>query len=262
MEIIILSLPNSPRREYISNLLINLGVNNFCFFDAFDARKLCQNKLQSVFLYSRFSERYNREPKKGEIGCTISHLKIWEYISSQEQDNYIVLEDDAFFDEKLPLFIEQASNGMESLPINSLLLLGHSKTEMRTFWWQKIKEPLLDKIKVGNLVFGKKPYIKTCGTVGYYLNRETANYLSCNLNTPFWLADDFYFYSSNGINVLHPHNPIVWEDFRSESSIGNTYINPHDFRLNIFRNLKVAIGLNLLFRLPFYRYIVRILKRC
>lgn len=46
-------------------------------------------------LHSKIRHFYNREITPGEIGCSLSHLKIWQKIKSDNCKNALILEDDS-----------------------------------------------------------------------------------------------------------------------------------------------------------------------
>lgn len=86
---------SSDRRERISTELTNLGVD-FEIFDAVDGFQLTD---EDMALYSRARSRREggRELSVGEIGCALSHLRLYQKLVSSNHDEFLILEDDAEF---------------------------------------------------------------------------------------------------------------------------------------------------------------------
>lgn len=93
--IFIISLKDSPRRKEISARLSSLGLE-FQFFDAVYGKELTQEQLEKVD-FEFYPKKYAaRKPLTlGEIGCALSHIKMYEYIIENNILEAIILEDDA-----------------------------------------------------------------------------------------------------------------------------------------------------------------------
>ncbi|GAW46136.1 glycosyltransferase family 25 protein [Photobacterium damselae] len=225
VRVIVLSLKDSPRREIITKRLAKRGINDFEFYDAFDARNMEMSELEKLFDIDKFRETYGRDPARGEIGCTLSHLGLWKRISESDCEKWIVLEDDAIL---MPWFKVIFKN--DNFP-NVMSLLGYSKFG--------IGHGLLSNLK--HFIIGS--YIATTeqktlyvlgvnkaknwgfGTVGYSLTKKASIDLLTTVNeTPYFLADDYDIHGSvTKVNHVRPF--LVYEDFkRMESNIENDRI--------------------------------------
>lgn len=93
--IFIISLKDSSRRKEISERLNSLGLE-FEFFDAVYGKELTEEQLKQVD-FDFYPQKYAaRKPLTlGEIGCALSHIKMYEYIVSNNIQEAIILEDDA-----------------------------------------------------------------------------------------------------------------------------------------------------------------------
>lgn len=215
IKILVLSLESSNRREKITNQFEKLGVKEFTFFDAFDARDSSINELSKNFDIEGFVERYNRIPAKGEIGCTLSHISILKLIVESDVDNWIILEDDALLTNRFLKLLDK-----NNFPNDGLTLLGHSKTSYLKSKLIYIKYRLFNIKKYKGFKVGNMNKLSFRGTVSYALTKHTAIKMLKILNErPDHLADDFKVYSKvTSVYTIAPF--LVFEDYKVlESSI-------------------------------------------
>lgn len=127
--IFIISLKNSPRRDVIKQRMDGLNLA-FKFFDATYGKDLTEAELKEIdreFSQKRFSTR--KPMTLGEIGCAISHIRLYEYIVSQNIPTAIILEDDAIVSHDFEKIVLKA---LEVAPDrNELIFLDHGKGK---FW--------------------------------------------------------------------------------------------------------------------------------
>lgn len=92
----VVSLKRSfERREFIESQFAKLGVA-FTFFDAVDGRTLTAADL------AKYSEKAalkmeGRGLSPNEIGCALSHIKLYEELLASKHECYLILEDDIIF---------------------------------------------------------------------------------------------------------------------------------------------------------------------
>lgn len=92
--VFIVSLKDQVHRR---NLLVNNGINpSFVsnYYEASDFRNIDKNELSSYYNPKEAFSRYGRYLRPAEVGCAMSHIKIYEKIVNDELDYGIVLEDD------------------------------------------------------------------------------------------------------------------------------------------------------------------------
>ncbi|XP_050389094.2 probable inactive glycosyltransferase 25 family member 3 isoform X2 [Patella vulgata] len=116
-EIFIVHLLRRPERKKIMrNTLYNLGID-FIVFDDIDGKKLNDTYLDSlgVDMLPGFADHYQGQIWRlnmGEIGCFLSHYRIWEEMVSKNHKRIIIFEDDvrfeSFFKSKLAKLMKEA----------------------------------------------------------------------------------------------------------------------------------------------------------
>ncbi|HDR1862121.1 TPA: glycosyltransferase family 25 protein [Pasteurella multocida] len=127
----VISLKNSPRRQIISHRLSGLGLD-FEFFDAVYGKDLTEEELEKID-YEFFPKYCGSKGALtlGEIGCAMSHIKIYEYIVANNLEQVIILEDDAivslYFEEIVLAALQKLPNRRE------ILFLDHGKAKVYPF---------------------------------------------------------------------------------------------------------------------------------
>lgn len=215
INVFIISLSDSERRDKISSQLDDVKISNYHFFDAFDARQMSEYELSLLFDKDKFFSLYNRYPSKGEIGCTLSHLRLIEYISNHGIDEAIILEDDAIITKTLIKFYQDSH-----ADVNGAVILGYSKVSWLRSFYHYFKRRLRTNIKTyNNYSIGCIDKQFTCGTVGYYINvknikENIGRFLDVK---PGHLADDWGFYS-DFIPIMHIRPFAVFENYKKMKS--------------------------------------------
>lgn len=69
-------------------------------------------KMGVKFLPGYEDPYHHRQMTMGEIGCFLSHYKIWEKIVEKQQEQVLILEDDIRFE---PYFKDKAESVMEQI---------------------------------------------------------------------------------------------------------------------------------------------------
>lgn len=130
--IFIISLKDSKRREFITERLTNMGLP-FQFVDAVYGKDLSKEELSKIdfdFFIQKFKSKKKMMP--GEIGCAISHVKVYEKILADNLPNAIIFEDDAVVS---PDFVEIVKVALKKLPNKAdLLLFDHGKAKVSPFY--------------------------------------------------------------------------------------------------------------------------------
>ncbi|HHQ4444577.1 TPA: glycosyltransferase family 25 protein [Aeromonas veronii] len=129
MKIYVISLErNKERQIIISNRMNQLGLN-FEFFYGVDGSSLTENELNIVdqkFCQENFGHTMN----KSEIGCAMSHIKIYEKIVSEKIPHALILEDDAYLLSCVPDILSSIMNK----PRFDMLYLFHGKAKRWPIW--------------------------------------------------------------------------------------------------------------------------------
>lgn len=127
------------RKKRMEKQLKKHDLQNYTFFEAIDG----QNEDLSKYDFKVIPEWYDPIHKKimtrGEIGCALSHYKIWEQNGNGEFENVLVLEDDAILPEYFSKEIEEID--MTNIEFD-FLYLGRNKVN-KNITEEKINDFLL-----------------------------------------------------------------------------------------------------------------------
>ena len=95
MKAYIVNLKSSlERRLYIKRLLQGYPSIQIEWIEAVDGRKLSNEKKEQLFDISQFQRHYLKEPRAGEIGCTLSHQQCYHTLLKSTEKSVLVFEDD------------------------------------------------------------------------------------------------------------------------------------------------------------------------
>ncbi|MCM2291805.1 glycosyltransferase family 25 protein [Allorhizobium sp. BGMRC 0089] len=107
--IYIISLVGSPRRDACREILDRTGVN-YCFFDAVNGKTLSYADICTVFDEVQNRVGFKRKLSSAEIGCYLSHQRLWQKIADGEEQAALILEDDCHILPELPHFLKSAAS--------------------------------------------------------------------------------------------------------------------------------------------------------
>src|SRR5690606_15316866 len=156
-------------------------------------------------------------PANGEVGCTLSHIRLCDFLAKEGAEFSVIFEDDV-----IPL-VDAATLGevLEVAQANRLdiVILGYSKMDDREERLMNKVNPIRNiyNIDNGRYSIGKRYKESTVGTVAYAVSRRAAERLG-SLNRPFHLADDWQYMESLGLSIFHL-NPLGFrEDYQGMTS--------------------------------------------
>ena len=120
--VLVVSLPHAiKRRKFIREQMAKLKID-YEFFDAVDGNKLSHAYI-SKFKIKEGEQCLGRPLSKGELGCTFSHLHVYEKILAENIEKLIVLEDDAQLNDDFAALI----NGLDNSSVQwDLVYIGYS----------------------------------------------------------------------------------------------------------------------------------------
>lgn len=102
----VINLARCPdRREKMSRRLDELGLE-YEFFDGVDGALLTADQIAKVYKPTAAFERLGRELHPNEIGCALSHIRVYEMMIAKRLEELLVLEDDIDLYDGLPLVLE------------------------------------------------------------------------------------------------------------------------------------------------------------
>ncbi|EAH6868987.1 glycosyltransferase [Campylobacter lari] len=172
MKIFIINLERAcDRKEYIQNLCKKYNLD-FEIISAIDGKQLSKDYISQMTDKNLSLHFIKRELTLGEIGCALSHKKCFERMFELELNECIILEDDAFFDEKLLYILELQNIFPKNL---ELLLLGHYRQVYPDDGF-RIESPfsLRYDYKLDATYHLKRLVGGGNGTHGYYINKKGA----------------------------------------------------------------------------------------
>lgn len=181
MEIFVINLRDrKDRRDNIKRIFSKQGISNYSFITAVNGKELdnsiiskCRSWLQRAIYREGFLG-------SSEIGCALSHLKIYKKIVDENLEGALIFEDDVFFEKKIDLesIIKDAIALGKDKPI--VLRLGG---EVRA---KKYKEFSLNG---RSFIFAKNDCL---GAYAYYINNRAANNLLKLLGDYPFIGIDMY----------------------------------------------------------------------
>ena len=215
------------------------NTEDFEIFSAFNTMNENLEALNKRFNLAKFLQTYGREATKGEVGCTLSHLavyqKIVENVEINDEEYSLVCEDDALFNDN---FTDNLSLLLKQKPNCDILLIGQSKINHfndieleinypTTFSWlqTKIKDCAL------SISYPYKNYF--AGTVAYLIKKNTARKILEIVqknNLAYWLADDFILFGSVfdlDIKIVRPLMVIENPELNSNLATDRSAVQHH-----------------------------------
>lgn len=196
LHIYIVSLKQDiEKREAISKILQDYELE-FSFIDAIYGKELSEdtiNSIRSKSVGSLIDRGF--APTHGEIGCTLSHLKVYQNILDNNLDWACILEDDVILDERFNIFIRNFQD--TGLNPESLYLLGGQNGLSN----KKIIKSIKNISTIGEQKFTKtiksEDFIyRTCC---YLISAPLAKKLIDLSRTNFILADDWRYLIKNDV---------------------------------------------------------------
>lgn len=205
---------SKDRLKNISDNFSKYGVH-FKRFSAIDGKTLSKDKIESYTTPACRSILCNY----GVVGCAMSHIKMWEQLAKDvTTDYYVILEDDAFIDEKFPTIINDLEGIMKSKDIDILNL--HCRINVKSLTG--------DLVSHKGYTFGRVFF--PLQFTGYILSKPGAKKIlkaigKINYHIDFQLA--FHNLRFNNINYYMCHPYIIREggDF-IHTTIGERSVSP------------------------------------
>lgn len=203
---------DSHRRELFFS---QPDTQDFMVFSAFNTMQESEKSLNKRFDLPHFLQKYGRNVTKGEVGCTLSHLGVYQQILADESitdDEYaLVCEDDALFNQDFQLNLVKI---IQQQPKADIILVGQSKIADFNHIELEINYPttfrrLAKKIHGSDFTLSYPYKNYYAGTVAYLIRKSTAKRMLDNTQTqlPYWLADDFILFGDKfglDIQVVRP----------------------------------------------------------
>lgn len=220
MKTFVINLQSSVnRRESMSRELSKLPCMQAEFFPATDGRLMTEQNIKILFSQEEAYKHYGRKLMRGEIGCTLSHLRCFHEIVRRNISTALILEDDVILDDGF----NKDFNKLENFLVNTIdptivLLSGH-------YWYTSRFND--EMVKVFSAYY----------THAYAINYSAAKLLSSTIIRPWHLADDWSYIVECGVQLLamKPH----WINQISDENTSEVLNTAPDNRGINKRNLKL-----------------------
>lgn len=232
---------------------------DFSIFKAINTMATDEIALNNQFNMTLFHTHYGRNVTKGEIGCTLSHLAVYQIIEKDEtiaRNEYcLICEDDALFNHNFRQNLEQI---IAQDNLGDILLVGQSKIRQFNDLELEINYPttfrfLQKKLTQDSLSIGYPYKNYFAGTVAYLIKKSAAERILSEVKKqtkPYWLADDFILFDQQfnmDIKIVRPlmviENPNIHSNLETiRGSISHHFIKklikyPAKKTLAIIKNL-------------------------
>lgn len=209
--IFVISLKNSPRRDIIAQRLNGLKLN-FKFIDGINGKTLSQDELNNID-YTFYPQQFAvRKPLTvGEIGCTMSHLYIYNMMQEQNIDKAIILEDDAIVSQEFEHIVLDSLNKVP----NTMDILFYEHGKAKTYF---CKKNLIEGYRLVHYCTPSKRSKRTITrTTAYLITQEGANKL-LKLAYPIRMPADYLTgaLQLTGLNAYGVEPPCVFRGIDSE----------------------------------------------
>lgn len=230
----IINLPQSTDRKiFMRAQCENLRVSPI-FVNAVYGKELSKSDIEKCVDQNTAKKLFGRELLLGEIGCALSHKKIYQKIVDENIPYAIILEDDATLEKELSMVMKKIM--VSSLPWD-LILLGHYKSNKAglrspiSLWH---KHPITSSFILGRLAdFGY-------GAHGYMITLEGAQKLLAELKK-IHKPIDLYTPDSNIINVYALSPTVINVDNKFDTLIDENGIRSSNDRFSAVLLKKVGI---------------------
>lgn len=183
-------IKDHEKHDRIAKILDEFPMLEYNFIKAVEGKKLSASELGSLVDMCTFKKRYAHQATLPAIGCSLSHLMIYNNVKNSDKPS-LILEDDAslaidFYSQLKPIY-----NWLSQIDYPTVILLSpcfsYNKYRPKRF--------ISGKSSVVDVIHGQM-------TSGYMINRQAARLLSEKLSPVRYLADDWDEMKKWGLNVL------------------------------------------------------------
>lgn len=204
IQVYIINLKKDEDRK--KNILIELkkqNIENFELVEAIDGNKLKDEELNLLtYKNKKLINPWNTKMSPSQIGCALSHIKIYKKFIKSNFQFALILEDDAYFLDKFTEDLKKFI--LKNFVYEKQIIL---LSQLKEFYSQS-----LDKINNYEIVSVTNAFF----THSYLINKEAAKSI-INFNYPIkTIADNFVFFKIYcGINITGL-NPFLLDQNKNE----------------------------------------------
>ncbi len=175
-------LKDKDRFEYTKKMLDVFGVE-YQFIEAVEGEDIPEDELSKIYSEEKAIKYIGRGMSKGEIGCCMSHIKIYRIICQQQIPHAVILEDDMSISEDILPFLENLtalSTNWNVINLSKQIISPKIKWNIKTWTIHK------------NYTVGL-PYGAVSSTGCYVITKEFAQYCIDNIFPIYAPMDDILF---------------------------------------------------------------------
>lgn len=172
------------------------------FIEAVDGKVLGDEEILKVSSPVASMKEIGRQLARGEIGCALSHKKIYQKMVDENISKALIFEDDIEFDENLLKFLQS-----NKLPSNAeLILLGYwvdgikNLNVLTSFRHRTVLSKFFKLVRFTRSVHG---------TYGYFISYEGAQKLLHALNEKIKMPIDHYTGEDKYVNLYGVYPPLI-----------------------------------------------------
>ena len=208
------------RRLHMEKQCANIGIKPI-FIDAVYGLNLSNEEIDNVYIEELAIKLLGRPLIRNEIGCVLSHKKIYKILVQENIDYALIMEDDVEFSDD---FLEVVSKLTKNFPRRwDIIALGNIVTPIA-----RVKKSYVNSIKISAFYKLVRPVERFYGTQGYFISQSGARKLIKETQKIFLPAD---WYTGNPDllkNYVVSPNLIfhLEQDERNKSRIGQRPFPP------------------------------------
>ncbi|MBQ4846463.1 glycosyltransferase family 25 protein [Pseudoalteromonas sp. MMG005] len=230
LPIFVINMKNSVERwQKTYNRLQTLGLE--CQrFEATVGKSLDETETSHWYDPTANLKKHHRNMTPGEIGCYVSHMRIWQHIHDKNIPAAIIFEDDLLIENHL----QENINNLSKLQDWDMIKLSDNRANPFIH-----TETLSSQVVLGN-------YLKVPnGGQGYIISQQGVKKLLCR--KPFFrpVDVDFQFHSEIDLQVFGMKPYPVSEDLSFQSEIAAINAGRHSNHSTFLRNAKHRLAMYL-----------------
>ena len=195
---------DKKRVMHINNIIKKFNIQNYEIISAVDGNKL---NIDEIIKNNYITEEKFNKMRRGAIGCSISHIRLWERLQKENNDFFIILEDDVYFNKD---FKNRLINYIKNLPkdfdISQLLIHDSQKRFFNN-------APNVNK-------YVKEGYPQY-GTVGYIISNKGIKKLLKHCKPIYTAIDNMIMNNikNKHIKAYIPKEEIIYMPYNMKSNI-------------------------------------------
>jgi len=232
---------DTQRREYIENHLDNRKLK-YEIIDGVYGKDLSKSEINEIADLKLSYKKMGKTISVNEIGCALSHKKIYKKIISENLDGALIVEDDAMFCSNI---------------FNILEAIDRNKNKFESNYWVGLYNSNIDtKNKIfdidTNFKIYKSPRVRCA--IAYYIDKEAAQNLLNHNTKVTYVSDCFFGGYLNKLNLYSIDKICVMPNPSFDSTISETRIKEKNLLNAVYIYFRKTYK-----RMYYYKYKFRVI---